>query len=95
MTSLSATKSPNKFNSSCSEFATMAERELAAFFRAVTRLFGSEQAQLAAHDWLRELDQSDNLPGSASEWRRITAKASTRLAGRIHASSLSPETQSV
>src|SRR3981189_3024400 len=34
---------------------TMGERELGAFIRAVTELFGSEQARLAAEDWLDEL----------------------------------------
>jgi hypothetical protein len=32
----------------------MAERELAAFFNAVTELFGSEQALLSAEDGLQE-----------------------------------------
>ena len=58
---------------------TMAERELSAFFNAVTRLFGSEQAEWAAEDWLRELVEIDGLPASAREWRLITAKVSTRL----------------
>ena len=34
---------------------TMAERELGAFISAVTELFSSEQARLAAEDWLDEL----------------------------------------
>ena len=70
---------------------TMAERELSAFFNAVTQLFGSEQADLSAEDWLHELIETEGLPSSAREWRLITAKASTRLASRVNASSLSTE----
>ena len=72
----------------------MAERELSAFFRAVTKLFGSEQAEMSAEDWLIELSESDGLPSSIREWRGITAKASSRLASRVNASSLT-EVQSV
>jgi hypothetical protein len=67
---------------------TMAERELSAFFNAVTQMFGSEQAELSAEDWLRELAEIDGLPASAREWRLFTAKVSTRLASRVGASSL-------
>ncbi len=76
------------FNSDCSDLTTMAERELSAFFGAVTELFGSEQAELSAEDWLHELVETDRVPASTTEWRLITAKVSTRLASRVHASSL-------
>jgi hypothetical protein len=33
-----------------------AERELAAFMRAVSEMFGAEHARRAADDWLDELD---------------------------------------
>jgi len=72
---------------------TMAERELSAFFNAVTQLFGSEQAELSAEDWLQELIEIDDLPTSVPKWRSITANVSTRLASRVRASSLSPEPQ--
>ena len=58
---------------------TMAERELSAFFGAVTRLFGSEQAELAAEDWLHELIEIDGRPASAREWRLITANGPTQI----------------
>jgi hypothetical protein len=74
-------------NSSCADLMTMAERELSAFFNAVTQLFGSEQADLLAGDWLHELIEIDGLPTSAREWRLITAKVSTRLPGGVNASS--------
>ena len=51
----------------CRDFATMAERELSAFFKAVTKLFGSEQAEISAEDWLIELSESDGLPSSIRE----------------------------
>jgi hypothetical protein len=78
-------------NPRCADFMTMAERELSAFFNAVTQLFGSEQAELSVEDWLHELIDTDGLPTSAREWRLITAKVSTRLPGRVNASSLSTE----
>jgi hypothetical protein len=75
----------------CAELMTMAERELSAFFNAITQLFGSEQAELSAEDWLHELIEIDGLPTSARDWRLITAKVSTRLPGGVNASSLSTE----
>jgi len=60
---------PKDANLDCADFMTMAERELAAFFSAVTELFGSEQAEHSAEDWLRELIEIDRLPASTSEWR--------------------------
>jgi hypothetical protein len=76
-------------NHPCPELATMAERELSAFFNAITQLFGSEQAKLSTEDWLQELIEVDGLPTSAREWRLITLKVSTRLASRVCASCLS------
>ena len=84
---------PSKMpNPRCADLMMMAERELTSFFNAVTQLFGSEQAELSAEEWLKELIESDGLPTSARGWRSITATVSTRLAGRITAS-LSTESQ--
>ena len=83
----------NDSNPPCSALMTMAERELSAFFNAIAQLFGSEQAELSAEDWLQELIEIDGLPSSTREWRLITAKVSTRLASRVSASSLSTERQ--
>jgi len=80
---------PKDANLDCADFVTMAERELAAFFSAVAELFGSEQAEHSADDWLHELETVDGLPASTREWRLITARASTRLANRVNATSLS------
>lgn len=85
-------KRPSKDASlECADFMTMAERELAAFFSAVAELFGSEQAEHSADDWLHELEATNALPASIREWQLITARASTRLANRVNAWSLSAE----
>jgi len=84
-------KPSTNFNPGCTGLMAMAERELSAFFNAVTELFGSEQAQLSAEDWLHELIKIDGLPASTHEWRLITAKVSTRLPSGVNASSPSTE----
>ena len=86
-------KPPKLSNHPCPDLMTMAERELSAFFNAVNQVFGPEQAEVSAKDWLRELIEIDRLPASTREWRLITAKASTRLGNRVSASSLSAELQ--
>jgi len=89
-----ATDKRSKISSpSCADFMTMAERELTAFLNAVTQLFGPEERELSAEDWLQELNKTERLPASTREWRSITAKASTRLAGRVNPSSLMTEPQ--
>ena len=89
MNSLAHHEPSKNSNHPCPDFATMAERELSAFFNAITQLFGSEQAELSAEDWLQELIKADGLPASTREWRLLTAKASSRLASRVSASPLS------
>jgi hypothetical protein len=89
MNPLARYKPPKNSNQPCPDLMTMAERELSAFFTAVAQLFGPEQAEISAKDWLRELIEIDGLPASTREWRLITAKASTRLARGMNASSLS------
>jgi hypothetical protein len=91
MNSLANYKPSKDSNSRCADLVTMAERELSAFFTAVTKLFGSEQAELSAENWLHELIEIDGLPTSAREWRLITAKASTRLPSGANPSSQSTE----
>jgi hypothetical protein len=77
----------------CPDLMTLAESELSAFFSAVTRLFGSEQARISAEDWLQELVDVDGLPTSARDWRLITLNATTRIASRVQTSSLAAEPQ--
>ena len=93
MNPLARHKLANNYVPPCSDQMTMAERELSAFFKAVTQSFGSEQAKLSAEDWLQELIEIDGLPASTGEWRLITAKVSIRLAGRMSASFLPTERQ--
>jgi hypothetical protein len=93
MNPLARHKPSNNSKHPCPDLTTMAERELSAFFNAVTQSFGSEQAELSAEDWLHELIEIGALPASTREWRLITAKVSTRLASRVHASSMSTESQ--
>ncbi len=93
MNSLGRYKSSPDVDFPCADLVAMAERELSAFFNAVIRLFGSEEARRSAEDWLQKLIEVDGLPGSIREWRLITAKVSARLASRVRASSLSTEPQ--
>jgi hypothetical protein len=63
---------------------TIAERELAAYVGAVTEFFGSDQARLAAEDWLEELESVESLPGTTTrDWRLITTAVLPRLANRL------------
>jgi hypothetical protein len=77
----------NKFQkhalSACGDLITMAEQELAAFFRAVAESFGLKEAEASADDWLHELMTTDDMPSSARQWRTLTVKASAKLASRI------------
>ena len=62
----------------------IAERELSAFVREVTELYGPEQAGLSAKDWLDESDLMDSPPRSESRnWQSVTIAASARLADRV------------
>jgi hypothetical protein len=79
-------KPQNNYDAICGDLLTMAERELASFFRAVTASFGSEQAEVSAEDWLRELAAIHDLPASTREWRKLTIKASARLTRNVHIS---------
>ena len=91
MHALAGYKPSKNFNFPCADVMTMAERELSAFFNAVTHLFGSELAEFSAEQWLQELIEIDGLPTSAGEWRLISAKVSTRLSRGMNASSRSTE----
>ena len=74
------------------DLITMANRELSAFFSAVTELFGREQAEQSAEDWLEELTASRDLPASTREWRTLTVSAAARLASRVdHSKTRNPE----
>ena len=60
-------------NSTCEDQINMAERELSAFIRAVTELFGPEQARLSTEDWLVELELKDSAHRATSrDWRAVS-----------------------
>ena len=71
-------------NPNCNNLMTTAQREFAAFTRAVTELFGPEYAKPSAEDWLNEVASMECLPGPTSpEWRLVTVAALARLAIRM------------
>jgi hypothetical protein len=75
----------NSHSPADADLMVTAERELGAFIRAVTELFGTEQARLAAQDWVDELELTDALPGPARrDWGSVTVAASARLARRLN-----------
>jgi hypothetical protein len=76
-------------DSTCEHQVHMAERELAAFLRAVTEMFGPEQARFSAEDSLDEWElrgsphQSTNRGPTNRDWRAVTVAATVRLASRL------------
>jgi anti-sigma-K factor RskA len=93
MSQFALTKPLKNHDPICDDLIAMAERELAAFFKAVTELLGSEQALLSAEDWLQEstainMDdlRNNDLHASTRQWRELTVKAAARLASRVNAS---------
>jgi hypothetical protein len=69
---------PETVNSLYDAETRQAERELSAFISAVTELFDTEQAKLAAEDWLAEFELMDRSP------RSVTIATSARLANRLN-----------
>ena len=62
----------------------MATRELGAFLHVVSQLYGPEEAELSAHDWLDELKLLDRISEpEPRDWRLVTIAAASRLAGRV------------
>jgi hypothetical protein len=65
----------NLFGNSADEYL----KGLGAFMRAVTKLFGPEQARVAAEDWVDKLEFVDILPEPAGrDWRSVTIAAAAR-----------------
>ena len=84
---------PDQFSDSIYEGQMqLAERELSSFIAAVTQLYGRQQAEFAAQDWLDESDLMDSPPRSEErDWRAVTIAASARLADRVNAKPASAE----
>jgi len=55
----------------CAELASIAERELAAFFQAVTELYGDTYARLMAEKWIHRFDVGQTPLESARRACRI------------------------
>jgi hypothetical protein len=68
----------------CSDVTSTAERELGSFFTAVKQLYGPEQAEIAASDWLQELQAMSDFAGATPNWRQLTINAAKRLALRVN-----------
>ena len=67
-------------NSTYDDQMHIAERELSAFIRAVSQLFGSEEAKLSAEDWLDETESIDGPPLSTSRnWGRSRSRPRQHL----------------
>jgi len=78
-------------SSTCEEQMHTARRELSAFLRAVTEMFGPETARRAAADWLDECELMDSPSLSTDRnWRAVTIAASARLANRVTTASNQP-----
>jgi hypothetical protein len=97
MNQFALNKSPENHDPTCGDLLKMAEQELAAFFRAVTEMFGSEQAEASAEEWLHELRaiSINDLPVSTRQWRLLTIKVLARLASRVNALSTSTASQAL
>jgi hypothetical protein len=66
------------------EFVMTAERELAAFYEAVSRKYGPKEGRKAALDWIEELEtMAWPVNGGLPDWRRVTTVAADCLASRI------------
>jgi hypothetical protein len=61
-----------------------AQRELAAFYAAVSEMYGPEEAMRAALDWIEALEKTDSISGgSLPDWRQATVAAASGLASRV------------
>ena len=66
------------------ELMTTAEMELAAFYEAVFRQYGLQEAKNAAQDWIEELEMMDwPADWALLNWRHVTITAADCLALRI------------
>ena len=62
----------------------MAQRELGAFLYVVSESYGPEEANIAAQDWLDELESLDHVPPlTPADWRTVTVAAASRLSKRV------------
>ena len=61
-----------------------AERELAAFYTAVVRRYGPEEARRAAYDWIEEMETMDwPLDETIPNWRHVSIVTADCVASRV------------
>ena len=61
-----------------------AERELAAFYTAVVRRYGREEARRAAYDWIEEMETMDwPLDEAVPNWRHVSIVTADCVASRV------------
>jgi hypothetical protein len=66
------------------EVRAAAERELAAFYAAVSENYGPEEATVAAENWIEELKKAESpFGGTFPGWHQITIAAARGLAARV------------
>ena len=60
------------------------ERAFGAFYTAVLKTYGPEEAKAAASDWIEALEAMDcDADTEAEDWRLVTIAAAACLAARI------------
>jgi hypothetical protein len=89
--SMRASRQLEETSISGANLITLAERELAAFARAVRELFGPEEASLSTVEWIDELE-SLNWPVAASS-RLAHRRLFIPQSGSDEATSSSPSDQ--
>jgi hypothetical protein len=74
---------PQSVIQSAADILNLAEKELTAYARAVSELFGAEHARQAVEDWIEELELTEWSQGNTGHvWRHVTVAAAVRLANR-------------
>jgi hypothetical protein len=66
------------------DLLSTAGRELSAFYLAILRRYGPEEASRAASDWIEEMETMDwPLDGVVPNWRHISIVAADCVASRV------------
>jgi hypothetical protein len=61
-----------------------AERELSAFYTAILRRYGPEEARRAACDWIEKIETMEwPLDGVIPNWRHVSIAAADCMASRV------------
>jgi hypothetical protein len=61
-----------------------AEKELSAFYTAIFRKFGPDEARRAAYDWIEEIETMDwPLDETVPNWRHVSIVAADCVASRV------------